>query len=91
MICSSESAIRPPNTPPRETQTVESLRGSHLVNEMEIYVDEIRIYLVGLPDLLEQRLGHEQIMPSGPRRPLSGSLRCGLFGLAHRSSLQRVG
>src|SRR5919109_2390149 len=58
-------AVRPARLPAREPQTLERLRRGHLVNQVQVDVDERSAALprrwadfVELPDLLEQGLGH---------------------------------
>ena len=44
--------------PVRETQPVEGLRRGHLVDQMEVDVDQVVVDLVRFPDLLEEILRH---------------------------------
>ena len=41
-----------------EPQRLEGLRRGDLVDQVEVHVEEALGHLVGVPDLVEQRLGH---------------------------------
>ena len=60
-----EREIRAPNAPAGEPQPVEGLRRGHLVDEVEIDVEQRRLSVllvddVALPDPVEERLRHER-------------------------------
>jgi hypothetical protein len=56
---------------PRQAESVEGLRAGHLMEEVEVDVEEVGLplppaYDVGLPHLLGQRSGHPQHLHDGP-------------------------
>ena len=53
-----ESAVGAAHRPAREPQRLERLRRGDLVHEVEVDVEQRVGDLVGLPDLVEHRLGH---------------------------------
>ena len=59
-----ERAIRPAHLAAGEPQPVERLRARDLVHEVQVDVQQARGDLVGLPDLVEQALGHRSVSSS---------------------------
>ncbi len=77
-----EGAVGPAHPAAGEPQAVEGLRRGHLVDQVEVHVEQgllaapLRDHLVGLPDLLEQRLAHlTHPPPRRARRARRGGLR----------------
>src|SRR5262249_5080368 len=70
-----EREIGASHSPTRKPQAVEGLRRGHLVDQMQVDVDECRLgpllsHEVALPDPIQQRLPHysaETLMPTGRR------------------------
>ena len=58
VVGGGERAVGPADSATGEAQPVEGLRAGDLVDEVQIDVDQAVGDLVGLPDLLEQRLWH---------------------------------
>ena len=53
-----ERAVGPADRAPGQAQAVEGLRAGDLVDEVQVDVEQAVGHLVGLPDLVEQRLWH---------------------------------
>src|SRR5205814_10146397 len=64
VVGGGEGAVRAAHLAPREPEAIKCLRRSDLVHEMKVDVEQTGRYLVGLPDLVEQRLGHVSLAPS---------------------------
>jgi hypothetical protein len=79
-----ERAVGPAHRAAGQAQPVERLRAGHLVDEVQVDVEQAGRHLVGLPDLVEQRLG---IVPSQLRLSScgddrqEGGVRVALFGV----------
>ena len=58
VVGSRKGAIRATDLAAGKPETVEGLRRGDLVHEVQVDVEQAGCYLVGLPDLVEQRLGH---------------------------------
>ena len=63
VVGGGDRPVRTPHGPALDPQPVEGLRRGHLVHEVEVDVEQAVGDLVGVPDLVEQRLG-----PSAPQR-----------------------
>src|SRR5437588_177010 len=57
VIGGGDGAVRAPQVPARKPQAVERLRAGHLVDQVEVDVQQAGRHLVGVPGLVEQRLG----------------------------------
>ena len=72
-----EGQLGPAHGPPREPEALKGLRARHLVDEMEVDVEEVGLarrapHDVPLPDLLRQRAPHGSSMGGRGREKLFG-------------------
>jgi hypothetical protein len=62
VVRGGERAVGAANLPAGQPQGLECLRRGHLVHEVEVHVEEAVGHLMRLPDLVEHRLGHAQLL-----------------------------
>ena len=69
VVGGGERAVGAADRAAGEAQAVEGLRAGDLVDEVQVDVDQAGGDLVGLPDLVEQALGHRSSLSARCRRP----------------------